>query len=44
LQEKETMKILKKTTLILLLTTLIGCSKDSDKDEISFADLKAHGK
>jgi|GEM_PF-2257131 len=40
LQEKETMKILKKTTLILLLATLIGCSKDSDKDEISFADLK----
>ena len=34
------MKIFKKTTLILVLTTLIGCSKDSPKDEITFADLK----
>lgn len=39
--EKEIMKILKKTTLALLLITLIGCSKDDKTtEEISFAELK----
>jgi hypothetical protein len=40
LQEKEIMKILKKSTLILLLVALIGCSKDdSPTPERSFAEL-----
>jgi hypothetical protein len=30
----------KKTTLILFLITLLGCSKDSKQEEIAFANLK----